>query len=101
MTFRTMDGRSFNLVPLPLPSEIVFEGERLPATYANFLIINNAVLVPIYGQDSLDNEAIEVLSKVFPDREIIGINCLPLIRQHGSLHCVTMHYPEGVGLNKI
>lgn len=101
MTFKTMDGRSFNLVPLPLPSEIVFEGERLPATYANFLIINDAVLVPIYGQDSLDNEAIEVLSKVFPDREIIGINCLPLIRQHGSLHCVTMHYPEGVGLNKI
>jgi agmatine deiminase len=101
MKFKTADGHSFRLVPLPLPKAVVYEGERLPATYANFLIINDAVLVPVYGQADLDNDALDILGKVFPEREIIGIDCLPLIRQHGSLHCVTMQYPEGVGLNKI
>lgn len=96
MAFRTADGGPFNLVALPLPKAVVYKGERLPATYANFLIINDAVLVPVYGQAYLDNEALEILGKVFPEREIIGIDCLPLIRQHGSLHCVTMQYPEGV-----
>ena len=67
-------------------------GERLPATYANFLIINGAVLMPIYHSPS-DEIAEAALKTAFPDREIIGIDCLPLIKQHGSLHCVTMQIP--------
>ena len=69
--------------------------ERIPATYANFLILNGAVLVPTYNQKH-DADAIATLRKVFKDREVIGIDCQTLIRQHGSLHCVTMQYPEGV-----
>ena len=91
--FRTLDGRPYNLIPLPMAEAVYFEDERLPATYANFLIINGAVLVPEYGSYK-DAEAKEQLQKAFPDREIVGINCLPLIKQHGSLHCVTMQIPE-------
>jgi agmatine deiminase len=71
------------------------DGQRLPATYANFLVINGAVLVPTYD-DPADDEALSVIATAFPDREIKGINCLPLIWQHGSLHCVTMQLPAGV-----
>ena len=67
--------------------------DRLPATYANFLIINKAVLVPTYN-DKNDDKALEILKEVFPKREIIGIDCSTLIKQHGSLHCVTMQYPK-------
>ena len=63
------------------------EGQRLPATYANFLIINGAVLVPTYGVPQ-DAEALEILRGCFPDREVIGLDCRPLIWQHGSLHCI-------------
>lgn len=94
--FRTAKGAPYHLVPLPWPSACYDEnGERLPATYANFLIINQAVLVPTY-QRPQDSEAIEILSKIFPDRTVIGIDCSTLILQHGSLHCVTMQYPKGV-----
>ena len=78
-----------------------YDGERLPATYANFLIMNSAVLMPCYGDDERDAAAAEVLQRAFPDREIVGIDCRVLIRQHGSLHCVTMQYPEGVGLRTV
>ena len=71
------------------------DGHRLPATYANFLIINGAVLFPVYGV-SQDEEAIRVISTLFPDREIIPINSVPLIKQHGSIHCISMQFPEGV-----
>jgi len=94
-TFRTLSGAPYQLIPLPMADEVTFEGERLPATYANFLIINDAVLLPFY-QSEKDNIAKQALQKAFPDREIIGINCLPLIKQHGSLHCVTMQYPISV-----
>jgi agmatine deiminase len=94
--FRTEGGKPYKLVPLPWPDACYDEtGERLPATYANFLIINNAVLVPTY-QVPQDPEAIEIISSIFPDREVIGIDCSTLILQHGSLHCVTMQYPRGV-----
>jgi agmatine/peptidylarginine deiminase len=96
LTFMTPDGRNFELVPVPLPDAIIRDGERLPATYANFLIINGAVLLPIYGQPQNDAAAHEALSSVFPGREIVPIDCSVLIRQHGSLHCVTMQFPEGV-----
>ena len=66
------------------------------ATYANFLVINGAVLVPTYAQPELDAEALLVIGEAFPGREIVGIDCRPLIRQHGSLHCSTMQFPESV-----
>jgi len=91
--FRTLDGQPYNLIPLPMAEAVYFEDERLPATYANFLIINGAVLMPEYGSYK-DAEAKAQLQKAFPRREVIGINCLPLIKQHGSLHCVTMQIPE-------
>ncbi|MDO4780188.1 MAG: agmatine deiminase family protein [Bacteroides sp.] len=90
------DGTPYRLIPLPLPDKIEFDGERLPATYANFLIMNGAVLVPTYNQPSNDKIAIERLQEVFTDREVIGIDCNALIKQHGSLHCVTMQYPKEV-----
>ena len=72
------------------------EHHRLPATYANFLIMNEAVLYPTYADSVNDMRAKEVLAEAFPGREIVGIDCTALIKQHGSLHCVTMQYPEGV-----
>lgn len=95
-TFRTADGQPYRLVPLPWPApKFDAEGERLPATYANFLIINGAVLVPTYD-DPKDAEALAALAACFPEREIVGVPCAPLILQFGSLHCVTMQIPEGV-----
>ncbi len=93
-TFRTLEGKSYRLLKLPMPRPI-YDGEnRLPATYANFLVINGAVLCPTYNQPDLDNEALRIIGQAFPDREIINIDCCPVIRQHGSLHCCTMQYPR-------
>ena len=92
-TFRTLDGRPYQLVPLPMTDAVIEEGERLPATYANFLIMNGAVLYPTYNQPEKDALAKEQLQCIFPEREVVGIDCRALIRQHGSLHCVTMQYP--------
>ena len=95
-TFRTADDRPYRLLPLPWPQACYgSSGERLPATYANFLIINGAVLVPTYDC-AQDEAALEVIAQAFPDRKIIAIDCSPLILQHGSLHCVTMQLPRGV-----
>jgi agmatine/peptidylarginine deiminase len=93
--FRTADGNPYRLVPLPMADKITWNGERLPATYANFLIINGAVLLPFYKSDK-DATAKDALQKAFPDREIIGIDCRALIKQHGSLHCTAMQYPAGI-----
>ena len=90
--FKNADGKPFVLVALPMADAVYDEGDRLPATYANFLIINNAVLVPTYNSPK-DKIAIDQLQLVFPDREVVGIDCSALIKQHGSLHCVTMQYP--------
>ncbi len=88
-------GQPYTLAPLPLPSAIfdADDGRRLPAGYANFLILNGAVLVPVYGQ-ARDGEALDRLRPCFPGREVIGIDCRALIQQYGSLHCVTMQIPE-------
>ncbi|MCA1744259.1 MAG: agmatine deiminase family protein [Bacteroidales bacterium] len=94
-TFVTDEGAPYQLIALPMADEVIFDSERLPATYANFLIINEAVLVPTYNSPK-DALALSQLKKAFPLHEIIGINCLPLIKQHGSLHCVTMQLPKGV-----
>ena len=92
--FRTRDGRPYRMIPLPWPScRVDEEGTRLPATYANFLVINGAVLVPTYD-DPKDAAALDAIAQAFPGREIVGVDCLPLILQHGSLHCVTMQLPE-------
>lgn len=93
----TADGARYKLQALPLPPACYdAEGYRLPATYANYLVINGAVLVPVYGDDATDTAALKIIGSVFTGREIIPINCRPLIEQHGSLHCVTMQFPEGV-----
>ncbi|HLO25786.1 MAG TPA: agmatine deiminase family protein [Geobacteraceae bacterium] len=92
--FRTREGAPYRLVPLPWPAPRFDSGQRLPATYANFLVVNGAVLVPTY-RDGNDAAALGAIGEAFPGREIIGIDCLPLILQHGSLHCVTMQLPRG------
>ena len=93
-TLRTLDGKPYRLMKLPMPRPIIFEGERLPATYANFLVINGSVLVPTYDQPDLDAEALSLIAEAFPGREIVGIDCRSIIKQHGSLHCCTMQYPR-------
>lgn len=92
---RTADGRPYRLFPLPWPRPIVDGGRRLAASYANFLIVNGAVLVPAYD-DPADAKAVAVLEKAFPGREIVPVPCRPLIWQNGSLHCLTMQLPEGL-----
>jgi agmatine deiminase len=95
--FRTAAGRPYRLLPLPWPAPCrAPDGHRLPATYANFLVLNGAVLVPAYRQPARDAAARTVIAKAFPGRQVLGIDCLPLLRQHGSLHCVTLHLPRGV-----
>lgn len=93
---RQQNGEAYKLVALPIPQAIINqEGQRLPASYANFLIINGAVLVPQY-EDPADAIALQRLTPCFPDREVIGINCRAVIEQFGSLHCLTMQLPSGV-----
>ena len=86
---------NYQLIPLPMCEAIYFEDERLPATYANFLFINGAILVPIYGVKE-DKKALQIFKDSFSDRDIIPINCETLIKQHGSLHCVSMNFAHGV-----
>lgn len=94
--FRSTGGTPYRLVPLPLPgAKLDADGQRLPAGYANFLILNGAVLVPTYD-DPADTIALERLQVCFPNRKVLGIPSLRLIQQHGSLHCVTMQLPVGV-----
>lgn len=89
------DGHRFRAIPMPIPDPIYDEnGMRLPATYANFLILNDAVLLPVYADTRYDSIAISAASLAFPGRSIIPIDCRPLIRQHGSLHCITMQIPQ-------
>ena len=93
-SFRTRDGKPYNLVPLPLPDAMYLDDYRLPGSYANFLILNGAVLVPGAGS-AKDDVVKETLRKVFPERKIEVIDCRPLLSGHGGLHCITMNYPEG------
>ncbi len=92
-SLRQSHGEPYTLVPLPLPApKYNADQQRLPATYANFLIINGAVLVPTYA-DAQDQIALNILAHCFPKRKIIGIDCQPLIQQFGSLHCISMQIP--------
>ncbi len=96
-TFTDANDLPYHLIELPLPDPIYDpeDGTRLPATYANFLIVNGAVLVPVYGQEMKDHLAVMTLRAAMPEYEIIPIDCRSLIRQHGSLHCATMQLPVG------
>lgn len=87
------DGKPLNIIALPMPKRIIFDGLVLPASYANFLILNNCVLVPTFN-DANDRIALNVLSKCFPNREIIGINAIDLIWGFGTLHCLSQQIPS-------
>ena len=94
-TFRTFEDEPYRLVPLPMAKPVFDEeGNRLPATYANFLILNGAVLMPSYGQLERDEEALRQIRLAFPRHEVIAIDARPLIRQHGSIHCCAMQFPR-------
>lgn len=92
-TFLTLQGKPYRLLPLPMaPAAYDPEGNRLPATYANYLVINGAVLMPSYGDSETDGRAARVLQQAFPTRSITPVPCSTLLLQHGSLHCSTMQY---------
>ena len=95
--FTTLEGNKFNLIELPLPDPIYDEdGYRLPATYANFLIMDKSVIMPIYNQPQKDFLATQIMQIAFPNHNIITVDCNALIKQHGSLHCVTMQLPKEI-----
>lgn len=100
---RTSDGLPYHLIELPLPDAIYDpdDGTRLPATYANFLIVNGAVLLPVYGQPMKDLVAQMTIKAAMPDYDVVPIDCNALIRQHGSLHCATMQLPLNISTEKI
>jgi agmatine deiminase len=94
--FRLPDGHRLDLIPLPLPDPIRLPGWRLevlPATYANFLILNGAVLVPTYRQPGHDREALRLLAQCFPERDVIGLDCRDLVLEGGALHCLSQQQP--------
>ena len=96
-SFTSSKGDKYKLYKLPFPEAIYDEeGERLPATYANYLIGNGVVWVPTYNQPLNDEKALDVIKQAFTGYEIVGIDCIALIKQHGSLHCITMQFPENV-----
>lgn len=95
--FRNDEGQLFNLIELPLPAAIYDEeGQRLPATYANYLITEEIIFMPTYGQEANDRLAMQTVKIAFPHHKVVGIDCTTLIKQHGSLHCATMQLPEGL-----
>jgi len=91
---RTLDGKQFTVVELPLPRPVVFRGQRLPASYANFYIANGLVLVPTFN-DVNDRVALSILVDVFKGREVIGIHAVDLVWGLGTLHCMTQQQPAG------
>ncbi|MEW9625669.1 agmatine deiminase family protein [Rhodanobacter geophilus] len=92
---RTVDGKPYHLQPLPWAQPIIDEDRRLAASYANYLIVNGAVLVPAYG-DAADDEAARIIERAHPGRVVVQVPCRPLIWQNGSLHCITMQLPAGL-----
>lgn len=95
--FRTPEGEPYNLVELPLPAAIYDEeGERLPASYANYLVTPEYIFMPVYDQPENDTLACHTVKVAFPDHEVVPVRCLTLIKQHGSLHCATMQLPDNL-----
>jgi agmatine deiminase len=91
-TMTDQDGEALRVVTLPMPSPVVFAGQRLPASYANFYIANGQVLVPTFN-DPQDRHALNTLAPLFPDREVVGIDCSDLVLGLGTLHCMTQQQP--------
>lgn len=91
--FRTPTGQPYATVSLPLPEPIYLDGERLAASYMNYLVLNGAVLVPTYGQPQCDADALEIIGDCYPDREIIGFDCRDIVREGGAIHCMSQHQP--------
>ena len=95
--FRNAEGNPYNLVELPLPSPVFDENkDRLPATYANYLVTENVIFMPTYKQPEKDELAMQTVKIAFPEHKVVGVDCTTLIKQHGSLHCATMQLPKGV-----
>lgn len=90
--FRLLDGRSLEIVELPMPSPVIYEGVRLPASYANFYIANKHVIVPTY-RDAHDSHALEIIQSCFPEREVVGVDSWDLIWGLGSFHCLSQQEP--------
>jgi agmatine deiminase len=90
---RLQDGKQLNVVELPMPSPVIYEGQRLPASYANFYIANNVVTVPVFN-DKNDERALEIIQKYFPDRKVIGIDSTDIIWGLGSFHCLSQQEPD-------
>lgn len=89
---RDRDGNPFKVISLPMPDPVIYSGERLPASYANFLIANTVVLVPTF-RCGKDEKALKILADLFPEREIIGIDCIDLVWGMGTIHCSTQQIP--------
>jgi agmatine deiminase len=92
---RTPAGKQFTLIELPLPRPVIFRGQCLPASYANFYIANGLVLVPTF-HDPNDRIALNILAEIFPNREVIGIHCVDLVWGLGTLHCMTQQQPAAL-----
>jgi agmatine deiminase len=92
---RNLEGKPFEIIELPMPPPIVFQGQRLPASYANFYVANNLVLVPTFNR-STDRRALNILAEAFPGREVVGIYSGDLIWGLGALHCMTQQQPAAV-----
>ena len=92
---RDADGRPFTVVELPMPRPVVFEGQRLPATYVNFLFVNGGLLVPTFGDRVRDREALARLQALMPRRRVVGVDCRALIWGLGAIHCLTQQQPRG------
>ncbi|MDE1860417.1 MAG: agmatine deiminase family protein [Candidatus Micrarchaeota archaeon] len=90
---KDQDGKKLKVVQIPMPGKVLYNGQRLPASYANFYIANKTVLVPIFD-DPNDQKALGILGKLFPERKVVGINCRDLVYGFGSIHCVTQQQPK-------
>src|SRR4051812_31379570 len=93
-TLKDQDGRPFDIVELPMPGVVEHDGQRLPATYANFYFVNGALLVPTYRHKRNDRRAIDTLQRLLPKRKVIGIDCTELIWGLGAIHCLTQQQPK-------
>ena len=91
---RDQDGRPFTIVELPMPRPVVYQKQRLPATYMNFLFVNGALLVPTFGDSARDTKALEILQGVLPKRRVVGVDCRALIWGLGAMHCLTQQQPR-------
>ncbi len=96
---RLLNGKQLNIIELPMPAPVIYEEERLPASYANFYIANHAVIVPTY-RDKNDQRALDILSTCFPDRKVIGVDSTDVIWGLGSWHCLSQQEPEVIKKNE-